>query len=248
MAVLLQDLRYGARLLLRSPAMTAVVALSLALGIGANTTIFTLVNAVLLNPLPVRDASRLARIVTTEVRDGVVTPLGAISRLNALDVRDKNVVFDGVAAAGFTAVALSSGGEPEQVFAQIASGNFFDVLGPPMAAGRTPDGEAIDLISVFEGVGAYQAGKIDDRRLNFQFGTQIGWRIRHGRLAEMIRNPTYTGITPQFWGSCDAIVNRDGWVVWGTPNCGKGQPEQVAHTGHGASASRFRNIQVVVMQ
>ncbi len=137
MAVLLQDLRYGARLLLRSPAMTAVVALSLALGIGANTTIFTLVNAVLLNPLPVREASRLARIVTTEVRDGVVTPLGAISRLNALDVRDKNVVFDGVAAAGFTAVALSSGGEPEQVFAQIASGNFFDVLGPPMAAGRT---------------------------------------------------------------------------------------------------------------
>ena len=106
MAVLLQDLRYGARLLLRSPAMTAVVVLSLALGIGANTTIFTLVNAVLLNPLPVREASRLVRIVTTEVRDGVVTPLGAISRLNALDVRDKNVVFDGVAAAGFTAVAL----------------------------------------------------------------------------------------------------------------------------------------------
>ena len=137
MATLLQDLRYGARLLLRSPAMTAVVVLSLALGIGANTTIFTLVNAVLLNPLPVREPSRLARIVTTEVRDGVVTPLGAISRLNALDVRDKNVVFDGVAAAGFTAVALSSGGEPEQVFAQIASGNFFDVLGPPMAAGRT---------------------------------------------------------------------------------------------------------------
>ena len=144
MAVLLQDLRYGARLLMRSPAMTAVVVLSLALGIGANTTIFTLVNAVLLNPLPVRDASRLVRVVTTEVRDGVVTPLGAISRLNALDLRDKNVVFDGVAAAGFTAVALSSGGEPEQVFAQIASGNFFDVLGPPLAAGRTfvPDEDA----------------------------------------------------------------------------------------------------------
>ena len=145
MAVLLQDLRYGARLLMRSPAMTAVVVLSLALGIGANTTIFTLVNAVLLNPLPVRDASQLVRVVTTEVRDGVVTPLGAISRLNAVDVRDKNVVFDGVAAAGFAAVALSSGGgEPEQVFAQIASGNFFDVLGPPMAAGRTfvPDEDA----------------------------------------------------------------------------------------------------------
>jgi TldD protein len=55
-------------------------------------------------------------------------------------------------------------------------------------------------------------------------------------------------MTPQFWGSCDAIVNRDGWTVWGTPNCGKGQPEQVAHTGHGASAARFRNIRVGLMQ
>jgi hypothetical protein len=107
MALLRQDLRYGARLLMRSPAMTAVVVLSLALGIGANTTIFTLVNAVLLNPLPVRDAIRLVRVVTTEVRNGVVTPLGAISRLNALDVGEKNVVFEAVATAGFAQVALS---------------------------------------------------------------------------------------------------------------------------------------------
>ncbi len=137
MGWLLQDVRYGARLLVRNPAMTAVVVLSLALGIGANTTIFTLVNAVLLNPLPVRDASRLVRLVTTEVRNGVVTPLGAISRPNALDLREKNAVFESVATAGFTQVALASGGEPEQVFAQIATGNFFDVLGPPLAAGRT---------------------------------------------------------------------------------------------------------------
>jgi len=89
---------------------------------------------------------------------------------------------------------------------------------------------------------------IDDKRLNFQFGTEIGRRIRNGKLGELVKNPTYTGITPRFWGSCDAVVNRDGWVVWGTPNCGKGQPEQVAHTGHGASAARFRNIQVGVMK
>ena len=137
MAWLLQDIRYGARLLVRSPSMTAVVALSLALGIGANTTIFTLVNAVLLSPLPVRDATRLVRVVTTEVRNGAVTPLGAISRPNALDVRDRNTVFEAVAAAGFAQVALSSGGEPEQVFAQLVTGNYFDVLGPRLAAGRT---------------------------------------------------------------------------------------------------------------
>ena len=89
---------------------------------------------------------------------------------------------------------------------------------------------------------------IDDKRLNFQFGTELAREIKSGKLGDLVKNATYTGITPRFWGSCDAIVNRDGWVVWGTPNCGKGQPEQVAHTGHGASASRFRNVRVGVMQ
>jgi TldD protein len=89
---------------------------------------------------------------------------------------------------------------------------------------------------------------IDDRRLNFQFGTELAREIKHGKLGDLVKNATYTGITPQFWGSCDAVVNRDGWVVWGTPNCGKGQPEQVMHTGHGASAARFRNVRVGVMR
>ena len=89
---------------------------------------------------------------------------------------------------------------------------------------------------------------IDDRRLNFQFGTELAREIKDGKLGDLVKNATYTGITPQFWGSCDAIVDRSGWVVWGTPNCGKGQPEQVAHTGHGASAARFRNVRVGVMQ
>jgi TldD protein len=89
---------------------------------------------------------------------------------------------------------------------------------------------------------------IDDKRLNFQFGTEIGREIKHGKLGDLVKNPTYTGITPRFWGSCDAIGDRDLWVVWGTPNCGKGQPEQVAHTGHGASPARFRNVQVGLMK
>ena len=87
---------------------------------------------------------------------------------------------------------------------------------------------------------------IDDRRLNFQFGVEIAWEIRGGKLTRMLRNATYTGITPRFWGNCDA-VGRD-WAVWGTPNCGKGQPGQVAHVGHGAAATRIRNVQVGVMQ
>lgn len=87
---------------------------------------------------------------------------------------------------------------------------------------------------------------IDDRRLNFQFGTQIAWEIKGGKLGAMLRNPTYTGITPEFWGSCDAICSESDWVIWGTPNCGKGQPGQVMHTGHGAAPARFRNVRVGV--
>ncbi|MDP9330824.1 MAG: TldD/PmbA family protein [Actinomycetota bacterium] len=91
-----------------------------------------------------------------------------------------------------------------------------------------------------------QSWSIDDKRINFQFGTEIAWRIEKGRLTQMYRNPNYTGITPEFWGSCDAVGGREGWVVWGTPNCGKGQPGQVGRVGHGAAPGRFRNVQVGV--
>jgi TldD protein len=89
---------------------------------------------------------------------------------------------------------------------------------------------------------------IDDKRLNFQFGTELAYEVKGGKLGQMVKNATYTGITPQFWGGCDAICSADHWHVWGTPNCGKGQPGQVAHTGHGAAPARFRNVQVGVMK
>ncbi len=89
---------------------------------------------------------------------------------------------------------------------------------------------------------------IDDKRINFQFGTEVGWEIKNGKLGEMVKNPTYTGITPNFWNSCDAIADKDHWQMWGTPNCGKGEPGQVAHVGHGAAPARFRNVQVGVMK
>ena len=89
---------------------------------------------------------------------------------------------------------------------------------------------------------------IDDKRLNFQFGTEVAYEIRHGRLGQLYKNATYTGITPQFWANCDAICNEKYWHVWGTPNCGKGQPSQVAHVGHGAAPARFRNVQIGVIK
>jgi TldD protein len=87
---------------------------------------------------------------------------------------------------------------------------------------------------------------IDDRRYHFQFSTEIGWEIKAGKKGRMIKNPSYSGITTEFWNSCDAICSRGYWNLWGTPNCGKGQPMQTMGTGHGASPARFRNIKVGV--
>lgn len=87
---------------------------------------------------------------------------------------------------------------------------------------------------------------IDDKRLNFQFATQIGWEIKNGKLGAMVKKPNYTGITPEFWNSCDAIGNEKEWRVWGLPNCGKGEPTQIAHVAHGAAPARFRNVKVGV--
>ena len=94
--------------------------------------------------------------------------------------------------------------------------------------------------------GIYAAGvkswSIDDKRLNFQFGTEIAYQIEDGSLGQIYKNPIYSGITPEFWGGCDAICGEDEWRVWGVPNCGKGEPMQIAHVGHGVSPARFRNV------
>lgn len=83
---------------------------------------------------------------------------------------------------------------------------------------------------------------IDDKRKNFQFGCEIAWEIKKGKLGRMLKDPRYTGITPVFWGSLDAVAGESEWKVWGTPNCGKGQPGQTMRVGHGTAPSRFRNV------
>ena len=85
---------------------------------------------------------------------------------------------------------------------------------------------------------------IDDKRYNFQFGCEIGWEIKGGKRVRTVKNPSYSGITTEFWNSLDAICSRQEWTLWGTPNCGKGQPQQVMGTGHGAAPARFRSIKV----
>lgn len=89
---------------------------------------------------------------------------------------------------------------------------------------------------------------IDDKRINFQFATEIAYEIKKGKLTGKIyKNPIYSGITPEFWNSCDGVANKNHWQVYGTPNCGKGQPGQSAHVAHGSSPTRFRNVKVGVV-
>ena len=133
----LSNLRSAWRQLTRSPGVSIVAIVSLALGIGANTTVFTLVNALLLHPMPIRDVSRVVMIGTSELRDGAPQFMAGTSRPNFIDLRDQQSVFSGAVLTGFTPLSLSGSGEPEQLFAQIVSGNYFDVLRPPLAAGRT---------------------------------------------------------------------------------------------------------------
>src|SRR4051812_1764362 len=99
----------------------------------------------------------------------------------------------------------------------------------------TDDGVFMDL---------NRSWSIDDKRLNFQFGCEIGYEVKNGKLGRMLRNPTYTGIGPQFWQSMDMLSSET--VAWGTPNCGKGQPGQVGHTGHPAAPARFAGVRVGV--
>jgi len=87
---------------------------------------------------------------------------------------------------------------------------------------------------------------IDDKRLNFQFGTQIAREIKRGKLGRILRDPIYMGITPQFWASLDGVAGREEWRLYGLTNCGKGQPGQHAHVSHGASPARFRGVQIGV--
>ena len=130
---MIQDLRYGLRMLVSSPAFTAIAVLSLALGIGANTAIFSLVNAVLLKPIPVQSPDRLAVVFTTDQRNPGNLPL---SHLNYKDLRDQNQVFTALAAFAFAQVNWSSGWTSEQIPVQVVSGNYFPMLGAQPALGR----------------------------------------------------------------------------------------------------------------
>ncbi len=208
---LLQDLRYGARLLAKAPGFTLVAALSLALGIGANTTIFTLINAVLLNPLPVADPAQLVSVWTTDERnqDGALGGFLQSSPMNYRDLRDQNAVFSGVAAHTGLPLNISGGtGDPQQVFGEIVTGNYFDVLGakPLIGRGFRPDEdvrEGASLVAVL-GYGEWQK----------RFGGDRGIVGRSIQLDG--RDFTVVGVMPKGFKGTNAIGAPALWVPYMT--------------------------------
>ncbi len=132
MESLWQDLRYGVRMLMKMPGLTLIAILSLALGIGANTSIFSVVNAVFLRQLPVTEPSRLV----FAFNGSRSSPWSAVSYPNYVDYRDRNEFFTGLAAYGSITVSLTGGDRPEQVSGTIVTGDYFETLGARAALGR----------------------------------------------------------------------------------------------------------------
>jgi predicted permease len=134
-----QDIRFGLRSMRKNPGFSLICVLSLALGIGANTTIFTVVNAILLNPLPVADISRLVEIDTvdskTKVTQANATKLG-MSYPNCQDYQRQNQVLTGISCIAFSTLTWSGQAEPRQVAGQLVNANYFDVLGLTPSLGR----------------------------------------------------------------------------------------------------------------
>ena len=138
MESLLQDVRYGVSMLTKRPAFTSVAVLSLALGIGANTSMFTMINAVFLNPIPVADPSELVLVFTTDTtQDTMLGGLMPMSYMNYRDYSEQNTVLDGLVAFTGAGGSLMVDGEAQSIPIQLVTGNYFDVLGVEAAHGRT---------------------------------------------------------------------------------------------------------------
>ena len=187
-----------------------------------------------------------------------------------------NIVADGTSPTGLGTYGWDDEGVPGSVTALVEQGVFVGYLSsretaalvdrPSSGSARASGWNRIPLVrmtnvNLLPGTrsrdelisevprGLYletnKSWSIDDKRLNFQFSTEIAWEIKDGKVGRMVKNPTYGGMTPEFWGSCDGVSRE--WRMWGTTNCGKGQPGQTMHVGHGAPSARFCNVRVGIL-
>src|SRR5262245_2196557 len=201
METLWQDIRFGFRILFKSPAFTLVAALSLALGIGANTAVFSVINATLLKPLPVEEPGRLVSFFTTDAKNPGNLPT---SHLNFIDYRDQNQVFSGLLAYTFAQLNLTRGDTNEPVFSLVVSGNYFDVLGVKAASGRVflPDEDKTP--------GAHPVVVLSHGLWQRSFGADpnlVGKTISLNR-----HDFTVVGIVPEGFTGTDLGPGPDRWV------------------------------------
>jgi predicted permease len=198
-----RDLRYAIRMLRKAPAFTLIAVAMLAFGIGANTTVLTVINTFFLSPLPVSQPSTL--VVVQTVPDGRTDQPLPLSYLNLRDVRDRAVGFSNLAAfSGPLSLTLLNGTQPERLFAEIVSGNFFETLGVQPAAGRfftseedrTPGAHPVVVMTY----GAWQ------RRFGGRADV-IGGTIR-------LNNHLFTviGLAPDGFKGLDAVFGPDVWI------------------------------------
>ena len=199
---LLQDLRFGLRTLAKSPGVTLAAILALALGIGANTAVFSLVNAVLLRPLPAENPDELARLYTSHPRSS--TPFGAMSYPDYADFHQQTSSFAGIAAYSSISVSLTRGQQTDFLAGTIVSGNYFDVLGVKPALGRAflPEEDSTPLthpVAVI-GYGLWQR----------TFGGDPGIVNRditlNGQLFRVV------GVAPEKFGTLTRAAENDVWI------------------------------------
>ena len=200
MTVLLQDLRFGARMLLKYPGFTATVIVVLALGIGATTAIFSLVNGVLLKPVTgVEKPERLVSLYTSDYSSG---PYGGSSYPDFLDFRDQTDVFTGLAASEDAIANLNVGDEAERLRGQAVTGNYFSVLGVTSAAGRTllPGDEARGVAEVVISYDLWRRRFNSDAAVIGQTVTLDGRAyVLVGVAAESFKGTRLTPAGPDFW-------------------------------------------------
>ena len=208
METIVNDIKFAFRMLMKSPMVTAVAIASLALGIGANTTIFTLINAVFLRGLAVKDADRIAVVYTTDEKQAGAGPAGIlnqVSRPNFEDLRDQNEIFSEIANILFVGASLSSpDSEPEQIGGRMVSASYFDVLGVEFDLGRgfLPDEDATP--------GTHPVVVLSHNFWTRRFGQDpsiIGKTLTMNRQAM-----TVVGVAPEGFIGTFAIANPDFWV------------------------------------
>jgi predicted permease len=247
---LTQDLRYGVRMMFKSPGFTAVAVLSLALGIGANAAIFSLVNTILLRPLPVAKPEQLISIYPARKENS--SEVGIWSYPNYKDFRDKNEVLRGMAVYRFAAISLSHEGTNERVWGYLVSGNYFDLLGVSAVQGRT--------FSVDE-----------DRTQNSNPVVVISyncWQNRFGSDPEVVGRSvlinghsfTIIGVAPKEFLGTELIFSAEFWVPsmmqpWiepvtnGLENRGDGQWFAIGRLKPGVAAAEAEaNLKTVAAQ